>query len=292
MNKKVIIIFLLLGVGFGAEAQNFFSWQQNDRYFSAYIGSGRTLYFGELTNNKPLIKDPSHINIGLEARLFTRIGARVQITRYKIEGSDINANDSSANMQRNLSFSSKNWEFVFQGVYYFNKYAGKYHKRKTYEPYLAFGYGITTYNPTATFEGNTYELRGLETEGVAYKKVAAIIPLNFGVKAKLNEFMNLTLDLGYRLAFTDYLDDVSGNYIQHPETSTSGALANRKDEISIINQAAFDSFVIGGKRGDNKKFDKYFIINLYLEFYLPRDLFKRNKGAVRKEKIVGKPGAY
>lgn len=292
MLKRSVILCLFIGLSYVSEAQNFFSWAQNDRYFTAYIGVGRTGYFGELTNGKPLVQDPSSFNIGLEARLFTRISARAQITRYKIEATDDNAPDSSANIQRNLSFTSNNWEFVLQGVYYFHKYSGKYHTRKTYEPYIAVGFGKTTYNPKAELDGQSFELRGLRTEGKKYGKSAYILPLNFGVKGKLNEFMNLTLDLGYRIAFTDYLDDVSQNYITHLEPSISGSLANRRDEISIVNQAAFDGYIPGGKRGDNAKYDKYFSINLFLEFYLPRDLFKRNIGKVRKEKIIGKPGAY
>lgn len=292
MNKRIFLIIFSVSLCCAAEAQNFFSWQHNDRYFSAYIGTGRTGYFGDLSNRKPLVKDLSHVNIGLEARLFTRLGARVQVTRYKIEGSDVNSADSSATRQRNLSFTSKNWEFVFQGVYYFHRYGGKYHNRKNYEPYIAAGYGITTYNPTTVLADVSYNLRDFQTEGVAYEKTAHVLPLNFGVKGKLNEFMNLTLDLGFRFAFTDYLDDVSGRFIAHPEPSISGSLANRSNEISTVNQEAFDSFIPGGKRGDNAKYDKYFIINLFLEFYLPRDLFKRNIGKVKKEKLIGKPGAY
>ena len=291
MNRKTVIILLLVCVSSFAEAQNFFSWQQNDRYFSTYIGTGRTGYIGELTH-RPLVNGLSHINIGVEARLFTRIAARVQVTKYKIEGFDRDAADSSANKQRNLAFTSKNWEVVLQGVYYFHKYGGKYHKRKLYEPYLAFGVGKTTYNPKTELDDITYNLRDYQTEGIAYDKSTYILPLNFGVKGKLNEFMSLTLDLGFRFTFSDYLDDVSQNFIQHPEPSISGSLADRSNEIPIANQEAFDNFIPGEKRGNDAKYDKYFIINLYLEFYLPRDLFKRNIGRIRKEKIIGKPGAY
>lgn len=292
MNKKIIIILLSVGTSCLTEAQSFFSWQQNDRYFSIYLGTGVTGYIGELTNKRPLVNNPSHFNFGLESRLYTKISTRIQITRYKINGSDSNAPDSSANRQRNLSFTSTNWEFVLQGVYYFHKYSGKYHTRKQYEPYLAFGAGITTFNPKTKFKGISYKLRDFKTEGIAYRKFTYILPLNFGVKAKLNEFINLTVDLGFRFTFTDYLDDVSGYFIQHPEPSISASLANRSNEISIVNQKAFDGYMPGGQRGNNNKYDTYFLINFYIECYLPRDLFKRNIGKVKKEKIIGKRGAY
>ena len=292
MLKRSFLILLLIVLCYSSEAQNFFSWLNNDRYFSASIGTGRSGYFGELSNKKPLVQDPSHFNIGLEARLFTRVAAKIQVTRYKIEASDTNAPDSSANFQRNLSFTSNNWEFILQGVYYFNRYSGKYHTRKIYDPYIAVGFGKTTFNPKTELDGEPFTLRDFQTEGVNYGKSAYILPLNFGIKGKLNEFMNLTLDLGFRFAFTDYLDDVSQNFVGFPDGSTAGRLANRSNEIPIQNQEAFDGFVPGAKRGDNAKYDKYFIVNLYLEFYLPRDLFKRNIGKVKKEKLIGKPSAY
>lgn len=293
MGKTTKLILLILMLANLAEAQSFLGWQYNDRYFSTYIGTGRSGYIGELSNTKPLTGGLGHFNIGLEARLYTRIAARTQITFYNLEGSDANAADSSANRQRNLSFKSKNIEFTFQGVYYFLKYGGKYYKRRAYEPFIAAGVGFTTFNPQAELDGTTYDLRDFQTEGVEYGNRALIIPLNVGVKAKLNEFMNLTLDLGYRFTFTDYLDDVSENYGgPFPDGSLEASLSNRKDEISIVNQEAFERFLPGARRGDGGKSDAYFFINFNLEFFLPRDLLKSKGGRVKKERILGKPSAY
>ena len=281
------------------QSQSFLGWQLHDRYFSIYAGTGWTGYIGDLTNGKPLSNGLSHMNFGIEARLLTRIGARVQFSRYKLEGSDKNATDSSFNRQRNLSFHSTNYEWQIEGVYYFLKYRGKYHKRRTYEPYIAAGFGKTYYNPKAdhtNIDGitNTYDLRSVGTETESYGKSAWIIPVNFGVKAALNEFLNLSLDLGYRFAFTGYLDDVNGLYAdQYPDGTIEASLSNRKDEEEVagINEAASSALVPGAKRGNGKN-DGYFLINVNLELYLPQDLFRGKNGRQRKEKILGKPSAY
>lgn len=293
MGKKILVFIFLTMLAGSTQAQSFLNWQLTDRYFSLYLGTGRTGYIGDLSNSKPLTGGLGHFNIGIEARLYTRVGARIQATFYKLEGSDVHAQDSSANRQRNLSFKSNNIEYVLQGVYYFHKYGGMYHKRRTYEPFIAAGVGYTTYNPQADLRGITYNLRDLRTEGELYGNKSLIIPVNLGVKAKLNEFMNLTLDLGYRFTFTDYLDDVSKTYGgPFADGTIEASLSNRKDEIPVVNQEAYERFIPGAKRGDASKMDTYFFINFNIEIYLPSDLFKSKGGRVKKEKIIGKPSAY
>lgn len=297
MLKKIIPVLLLAFASNKGLSQSFLGWQLHDRYFSIYAGTGWTGYIGELTNGSPLSEGLSHINFGIEARLYTRIGARVQAGWYSLEGADVNAADSSFNRQRNLSFHSRNFEWQVQGVYYFLKYRGKYHKRRTYEPYLAAGFGKTYYSPKADFTDindvtETYDLRSIGTETETYGKSTWIIPVNIGIKAALNEFLNLSLDLGYRFTFTGYLDDVHGIYAgPFDDGSIEASLSNRRDEVPEINEAAYAALVPGAPRGNGKK-DGYFLVNLNLELYLPQDLFKGKNGRRRKEKILGKPSAY
>lgn len=278
-------------------------WRYHDRYFSVFAGTGWTGYIGDLTNGKPLSSGLSHFNLGVEARLYSKIAARVQVGTYRIEGSDQNAPDNSYNRQRNLSFEAQNFEWQAQAVYYFLKYNKKYYKRRTYEPYLAFGVGQTFYFPTVELtdsEGvvTKFNLRDFNTETETYAKSTVIIPLSLGVKAAINEFLNLSLDLGYRFTFSGHLDDVYGNYADpngdtqgYPDGTDGSRLSNRKFEVGTINQEAFDELIPGQKRG-NGKYDSYFLANFNIELYLPRDLFKSKKGRGRKQKIIGKPSAY
>jgi hypothetical protein len=293
MKKYLFIILLLNLVSFTGSAQSFMGWAYNDRFFSTYLGTGRTGYIGELTNGKPLASGLSMITLGVEARLLSQLGAKIQIAKYTLEGSDENAKDSTTNSQRNLSFFSNNLEVSLQAIYYIFPYAGMYHSRRTYEPYLSVGVGYSTFGPKTELGGVVYKLSDFRTENTDYSTSGIIIPLGFGVKAKLNEFMNLDLDLGYRLTFNDYLDDVSGLYGgPFPDGSTDAKLSNRKDDIGQVNPEAYERLQSGGLRGNPNNKDAYFFINFNLEIYLPRDILKSRGGKIRKEKIIGKPSAY
>lgn len=263
-----------------------------DRYFSIYAGAGFAGYFGDLTNGHPMSNGLSSYNLGIEARLYSKVAARVQGSFYIIEGADRNAPAYSYNQQRNLTFQSKNWEWQFQTMYYLFKYKGKYHSRRTYEPYFALGVGQTFYNPKGIYRGTTYDLRSMGLETSSYGKSAWIIPVSFGIKAALNEFLNLTVDVGYRYAFTKHLDDVSGQMSGPFDQGTPAYfLSNRHDQIPLVNEEAYESFQPGASRGNGKN-DSYILINLNLELYLPQDLFKSKKKSIHKEKILGKPSAY
>lgn len=297
MVKKIFSIFLFVAGFETSQAQSFLGWQFHDRYFSVYAGTGWTGYIGDLTNDRPFSNGLSHFNVGVEARLYSRIGARIQFAQYRLEGTDKNASDSTFNRQRNLSFHSKNYEWQIEGVFYFLKYRGKYHKRRTYEPYIATGFGKTYFSPKASYTDingvtTTYDLRSIGTETESYGNSTWIIPVHFGIKAALNEFLNLSLDMGYRYTFTGYLDDVYGRYAGPFDDGTiEASLSNRKDEVPEINENAYDILVPGAPRGNGKK-DSYFLINLNLELYLPQDLLRGKNGRRRKEKILGKPSAY
>ncbi len=60
------------------------------------------------------------------------------------------------------------------------------------------------------FETNLTQLR---TEDEAYSTRVLHIPVGVGLKFRLSSRVNLNLDLTARYAFTDYLDDVSQNYL-------------------------------------------------------------------------------
>ncbi|MFT7197222.1 MAG: hypothetical protein ACI83W_001591, partial [Marinoscillum sp.] len=98
-----------------------------------------------------------------------------------------------------------------------------------------------------------------------------------GPKWKINPFVNLATEITYRFTFTDYLDDVSGNYPASYPDITTELLSNRKDEIPVVNQAAYDLLTNGNPRGDSSNKDAYLFLNFKVEFYLPPGLFSKKK---------------
>lgn len=59
-------------------------------------------------------------------------------------------------------------------------------------------------------------LRNLQTEGRRYSNFAFAIPVGAGVRYKVNRYWDLSFEISYRQTFTDYLDDVSRDYL-NPE---------------------------------------------------------------------------
>ncbi len=283
--KKVIFTFTFLvttgvTVSFG---QNFLSWQYSDRYFSLSVGAGKAAYFGELNEPNRIQTNLANFPLGLEVRLWSQVAAKLEVAMYKINGADHLAPDSSFQKQRNLSFESWNFESTLSAVYYFKPYNKNYHKRWKTDPYVSLGVGFTTLNPKADLLGTTYKLRDpkYRTEDATYGAIAAIIPAAAGLKFRVNPFINFNIELAFRYTFTDYLDDVSTVYPDLQDDIPS-QLSNRKDEIPIVNQEAYDQQVTGGRRGDPNNNDHYAFLNFKLEIFLPN-----NKGP-----LLQKPSAF
>jgi len=270
MKRAVFLLFILFPIS-RLSAQDFFSWQYNDRYFTLSAGTGHTRYFGELNNGKGFQKGLSNASIGIEGRLLSKWSARAEFAYYNVSGSDSYADDSTYNRQRNLSFKTNNFEGYLGAVYYFKPYNKIYHKRRKFEPYAHLGAGITSVNPQAEINGGWEKLRPLATEGETYKGRALIVPFGVGVKARISSFINLVGELGYRYTFTDRLDDVSAKYGSSFGNPLGQLLSNRKDEVGVINEAAYESMIPGGQRGIKGK-DSYLMLQWKLEFYLPGNL--------------------
>jgi hypothetical protein len=272
--RRTILIWLLL-MCFSSQAQNFLSWKYSDRYFTLALGTGSATYFGELNSTNGISSKPQLISLGLEARLLNHFSARIEAAKYTLDADDSNAIEGSFEQQRNLSFSSNNWEGNFQVLYYLKPYKGDYFRRWQWDPYVGLGVGISSYNPSTDSKGTTYFLRDVPTEpNKNYGVTTLIVPLTAGVKFKINDFTNLNLELGYRFTTTDYLDDVSTVYADLSDQSlTLQDLSNPKDLIKTVNLNAYNKLVPGAKRGDQSNKDSYMFIMLKVEIYLPPNLF-------------------
>jgi hypothetical protein len=80
-------------------------------------------------------------------------------------------------------------------------------------PFYAFvGVAGVYYNPKSLFDGKWESLRPLKTEVLpngkdTYVPVALAVPLGLGIKFKIAKYISVNIEAGWRVAFTDYLDD-------------------------------------------------------------------------------------
>ena len=237
-----------------------------------------TKYIGELNAESKRQTDFSHGNLAIEARLWSHISTRISVGFYQLRGDDDNAADGSFEKERNLSFTSNNWEFNLQGIYFIRSYAGNYDQRWKFDPYISFGFGVTTLDPFTYLQiqengeeiNAKFSLRDYQTENVAYDPFTFIIPASLGIKMKITPFINFNFELAYRYTFTDYLDDVSGIFPSITDDSSIRAkLSNRRREQYLENEDAWKSLDVGFDRGNSNNNDQYLFFSFQIEAFLP-----------------------
>ncbi|WP_295771891.1 DUF6089 family protein [uncultured Mucilaginibacter sp.] len=223
-------------------------------------GSG---YMGDLNQRNPLQVS------GVAAGLFARYNfsgyaaARLSITKAQIEGAD-STSRFKQQRDRNLSFFTPLTEVALIGELNFMKYlpgAGY----NSFTPYIFLGLASANYNPQANYNGQSYELRPLRTEQqrVPYKNSTLAVPFGAGVKYNILGKLSLTGEVGYRTAYTDRLDDVSGLYASKSSFANpiARALSDRSGERNgiYIGDA-------GTQRGDTRKHDTYMFFQISLSY--------------------------
>jgi len=206
--KRLATLALLavIGTPFAGYSQSFRLLRQ-DRNFLVSIGSGTANYYGEMVNPGEFGKLKPNIAIGAEYYLNSRISARAELTWFQLSGDDAKANDTRR--LRNLSFTSNCIELSALGAFNLSPMGLRFYQRSTLNIHVFAGIGMLYFNPKTTYQGKSYALQPLATEGVSYSRLQPVIPVGLGGRIKLNPFFNILVEAGYRFTFTDYLDGFS-----------------------------------------------------------------------------------
>jgi opacity protein-like surface antigen len=273
----------LFALPFFATAQNF--------HFSARLGLAG--YRGDLKAHTVSLSQTKLMgSIGARYDLSEHVTARSYFTLTSLKADD--KKGTSAMQQRNLNFQTKlfDWELTAQyNLFSLND--------RWWTPYAFAGIGLYHFKPyTTDADGNKVLLQPLSTEGQGfaegvkeYKLTQFSIPLGIGIDYPLNEDMRLGLEFGYRKIFSDYLDDVSGNYVdQQSLLSARGQAAVdyawRGDEVG-----AGPYPIAGTPRGNSDQKDGYYYIAVTYTIRYFFDKYKQIVGlpSGKKEKRVGCP---
>ena len=185
-----------------------------------------------------------------------------------------------------------------------------YISRVKWTPYLYIGMAGFLHNPQAIapdkdLQGNPLaeagkwvNLRPLGTEGQystldptdvnygikPYSLLQFAIPFGVGARFRINEVMDLSADLGFRYTFSDYLDDVSRNYVNLTKLSSPfvQAMSYRTNEINGGNpanpvpsgipgvnvEAGYGHEYPTNNRGGSKENDIYMVTTVRLTYIL------------------------
>lgn len=173
---------------------------------------------------------------------------------------------------RNLSFSSNIFEMTNEVEFNFFRYE-KERIDYRFTPYLTTGIVVFYFNPKAEYEGTTYSLRDLGTEGQKnpdasrrpYSRVNVAIVAGGGFKYSFHPRWAIGLETGVRRTFTDYLDDVSTVYPPYLANGdgTSEAARRLYDRSGEIGEVIGKP---GKQRGFTEKKDFYLFTGISLTY--------------------------
>ena len=175
---------------------------------------GASNYFGDLNTSFDFTEIGPAIGGIARYNFNNRINGKMGLNYTFLYGNDENS-PNTFERRRNLSFRTDVIDFTSQVEFNFFPYI---HGSKEYSftPYLLGGLNILYFRPTASLDGETYNLRPLGTEGQPvgedYGIISGGLVFGGGFKWDVSENWSMNIEWSARSLFTDYLDDVSGTY--------------------------------------------------------------------------------
>lgn len=260
-RKKILFPFIFILV--------FFS-KVNAQDWELGLNFGASGYMGELNTSNPMKFNDWTLGLLVRKNLSHNWTVRLNLLRANVRG-DASANDNENIQQQGLYFKSPLYEASLLAEFNFFKFEPSY-TRVSYTPYLFAGIGGFHFQPKSyNFDGDLVNLHPYQTEGVDYNRFAIAIPFGVGFKYNLRGPLTVGLELGYRIAFTDYLDDISGDYISAYDRVPSEyqlgteALEQRKYFIDPSQKAT-----VGTQRGDGRSKDSYMTATITVTYAIFR----------------------
>lgn len=280
--RHILLIFLLAVLGNAYSQPSSF----RARFEMGFMGGG-SYYTGDLSNGKHFSRSRPAAGVIFRYNISTRASLRFTGTYGSVWGDD-SRSDNSVDVNRNLNFQSKIWE-VAAGVeidlfkYRINDMA------YPISPYFFYEIAYFRMDPMTSHNGNEIALQPLGTEGQGtslsdkkrYNLNQISLPIGIGVKFNLKARWAISVEYGIRKTFTDYMDDVSGNYVD-PDLlrAENGPLAGDLSNPSLdgANRTGFN-------RGTASNKDWYSFYGLMITFKPYKSSICYFNGTSRKARI-------
>jgi hypothetical protein len=285
--RKLVFLFLSLTLSVLAQSQLRFG-----------VFGGISDYLGDITHKIYQNSRPA-LGLDLSYPITNRISIRGGFTYGKVGGAD-SLNPRQDFVLRNLSFQTSITEFSL--VAEINTFDMDY---KRWSPYIFGGLAVFHFNPyTYDQRNNKVYLQPLSTEGQGlpgysqkpYALTQLALPFGGGIKFDISDKLRIAGEIGLRKLFTDYLDDLSGNYADPNELmATKGQqsvdISYREDELpnGDLNYPSK-----GETRGSSKYKDYYYFTGIHLTFQLSggEGSERTYSGKRSKNKMYGCPKVF
>jgi hypothetical protein len=224
------------------------------------------------------------------------VGLRLEATFGRVKGTDdvlsdvLSTDIAKTRYNRGLNFRSKITEFSLLAevhpLFIFFNWENSDMPPPSISPYLLGGVGYFSFNPQAELDGKIIDLQPLRTEGQGFKEYPDRqpyklrqfnLPFGAGIKYNISPIINIKGEVVYRKLNTDYLDDVSSNYIDPSLYELNGFAGNKLLNAIRLNNRVRNGQEIytgpGAKRGSPIENDSYFSFNLKVGIYLKQRMF-------------------
>ena len=306
---SLILLLVTLLLSSGTHAQLALSFKDMEKDLGFEIGP--SFFLGDLGGNlgdgKRFIKDlnlpTTRYFLGVSGAIYPAswLGIRANLNYGRLYGNDaMTTGDdfaSKGRRERNLDFRTAIEEMTLAFEIYptdFFTMALDYQPRL--RPYALIGAGFFHFNPQGTYQdpatGQTtwVDLRPLHTEGEGfgpgfpkeYNLWQPNIPIGIGARYDLDDQWSISGELMDRLTFTDYIDDVSGQFVAPSVfyAHESPALAAMSVAMSNKSGLPISAFSTRGDPNDN---DAYFsfVVRIIYKFGNSDSWFGRASSQVR-----------
>lgn len=201
----------------------------------------------------------------------SRMSAKAVGSYGQVEADD-SYSKNDAHVNRNLSFKSKILEFAVEGEFNFLPFVTGNKKYSVTTPYVFAGVAVYNFNPQGFYEYTWYNLQPIGTEGQGssfssekpYSLTQFSIPFGVGLKVNTAKKVNINFEWGLRKTFTDYLDDVSGKYVDpNLLASEKGVIAAELSDKSFTQEGGTN---VGRQRGNSFTKDWYAFAGVIITF--------------------------
>jgi len=302
MKIRIFLFFILTVAANGVKAQYYFyngDYYESDIVYEIGGSVGAMNAFTDLGGRKGVgkrgVKDFNFKNTDFCGSIFFSAVFKNEFA-LRLEGTfgQVHAYDSilksvasttHGRYERNLSFRSPISEVAlvaeFHPFYIFGNYSDDNYPPSV-SPYVVAGIGYFHFNPQAMLNGNWVDLHPLHTEGEGFKEYPNVknyslsqinFPIGIGARYDVSPIINLRAEIVTRILQTDYLDDVSGRYID-PTVFAEYLSGYQLNQALLLNDRAkpgAETAHPGGIRGNPKNNDSYITFNIKLGITIGRE---------------------
>ncbi|MDP7567582.1 MAG: DUF6089 family protein [Flavobacteriales bacterium] len=263
---KIVAIFLLcfLVAGSTVKAQQFKPNTEIGVLLGAsyYLGDLNTTHFNQSTAAAGLV---------IRKNIDKRFAYKAELMYLNLRSDETNSKDTIS-ATRGLHFKSPIYELSGQIEFNFLPYDPG-NPLYTWTPFVYAGASLFNFNPQGeNANGEWVDLQPLGTEGQGttlpntdskYSLIQFAAALGGGVKIAVSNTFNIIFEYSTRKTFTDYLDDVSGNYV----STTPTEWADNPD-VLYFSDPSDRVYPFGKERGNPNKKDWYSFAGVTLSFKL------------------------